>query len=82
MVLWAYNMTFQTHLREDKAFISFITSRSFLLFALILGGAHVMFMGYEGWLNPSAWHGGIPPVSLVAFVFFGAGYIVNVLGRK
>ncbi len=82
VVLWAYNMTFQTHLREDKTFIRFITSRGFLLFALILGGVHIVFMGYEGWLNPSGWHSGIPPVSLVAFVFFVVGYIVNLFGRE
>ena len=26
VVLWAYNLSFQTHLREDKAFIRYITS--------------------------------------------------------
>ena len=82
VVLWGYNLSFQTHLREDKAFIQFITSRTFLLWAMLLGAAHIFFMGYEGWLNPSGWHGGIPPVSLVAFVCFVAGYIINLLGRK
>jgi hypothetical protein len=81
VVLWAYNMTFQTHLREDKAFIQFITSRNFMLFALILGGVHVVFMGYEGWLNPTGWHGGMPPVSLVAFAVFATGYVINFMGR-
>jgi DMSO/TMAO reductase YedYZ heme-binding membrane subunit len=82
VVLWAYNMTFQTHLREDKAFIQFITSRNFMLVALILGGVHIVFMGYEGWLNPSGWHSGIPPVSLVAFAFFVIGYVINLFGRE
>ncbi len=82
VVLWGYNLSFQTHLREDKAFIQFITSRGFLLVAMTLGAAHLVFMGYEGWLNPSGWHGGIPPISLVAFVFFVTGYAVNLLGRK
>jgi len=82
VVLWAYNLSFQTNLREDQAFIQFITSRGFMLFALILGGAHVIFMGYEGWLNPSGWHGSIPPVSLVAFAFFATGYVINLLGRE
>ncbi|NOR14381.1 MAG: hypothetical protein GQ544_01620 [Candidatus Aminicenantes bacterium] len=63
VVLWAYNLSFQTHLREDKAFIGFITSRKFLLVAMIFGGAHLVFMGYQGWLKPSGWHGGIPPIS-------------------
>ncbi len=82
VVLWAYNLSFQTFLREDRAYISFITSRRFLLFALLLGAAHLFFMGYTGWLEPSAWHAGLPPVSLVAFAFFAAGYVVNLFGRE
>jgi len=82
VVLWAFNLSFQTHLREDQAFIRFITSRRFLLIAMLLGAAHIFFMGYEGWLNPSGWHGGIPPVSLVAFAFFAVGYAINLFGRK
>ncbi len=82
VVLWAYNLSFQTNLREDKAFIQFITSRTFLLWALLLGGVHLVFMGYQGWLNPSGWHGGIPPVSLVAITVGVVGYIANLLGRK
>ena len=82
VVLWGYNLSFQTHLREDKAFIQFITSRTFLLWAMLLGAAHLVFMGYEGWLNPSGWHGGIPPVSLLAIAIFVTGYIANLLGRK
>ncbi|MGI9264033.1 MAG: hypothetical protein ACR2QU_03825 [Gammaproteobacteria bacterium] len=82
VVLWAYNLSFQTFLREDQEFIRFITSRRFLLVAMILTGAHLFFMGYEGWLNPSGWHGGIPPVSLVAFAIFAISYLANLLGRK
>ena len=80
--LWAYNLSFETHLREDKAFIKAITSRGFLLIALGLGLVHLFFMGYEGWLNPAGWHGGLPPISLIAFVFFSVGYVINLLGRK
>ncbi len=82
VVLWAYNMSFQTFLREDQAFIRVITSRNFMLSAMLLTAAHLLFMGYEGWLNPSGWHSGIPPISLVAFVFFAVGYLVNIFGRK
>ena len=31
VVLWAYNLSFQTHLREDQAFIQFITYRKFFI---------------------------------------------------
>jgi len=82
VVLWGYNMTFQTFLREDKAFIAFITSRGFMLFALLLGAAHLLFMGYEGWLAPGGWHGGLPPISLVAFTIFAIGYVINLFGRE
>jgi hypothetical protein len=82
VVLWGYNMTFQTFLREDKAFIQFITSRKFMLFALLLGAAHLFFMGYEGWLQPAGWHGNLPPISLVAFSVFAAGYVINLFGRE
>jgi hypothetical protein len=82
VVLWGYNISFQTFLREDKAFIQFITSRKFMLFALLLGAAHLFFMGYEGWLKPAGWHGGLPPVSLVAFAFFAVCYVMNLFGRK
>ena len=82
VVLWAMNLSFQTYLREDKAFISFITSRKFLLVALLLGAIHLFFMGYEGWIAPEAWNGGLPPISLVAFVFAAVGYVINIFGRK
>jgi hypothetical protein len=82
VVLWGYNLSFQTHLRDDKAFIQFITSRRFLLWAMLLSAVHLVFMGYEGWLNPSGWHGGVPPISLMAITIFVVGYVANLLGRK
>ena len=82
VMLSAYNLSFQTFLREDRAYIRFITSRKFMLLALLLGAAHLFFMGYSGWLKPAGWHGGLPPISLVAFVFFAIGYVINLLGRE
>ena len=82
VVLWIYNLSFQTQLRKNKSFIKFITSRKFLLWAILFSGVHLFFMGYKGWLNPAGWHGGMPPVSLVAFTFFVFGYFINILGRK
>jgi len=41
-----------------------------------------MFMGYEGWMKPRHWHGGLPPISLVAFAVFAMTYIVNLFGRE
>ena len=82
VVLWGYNLSFQTHLREDKAFISFITSRNFLLISGLFGLIHLYFMGYKSWLIPSDWPGGLPPISLIGFVIFSLGYVINLIGRK
>ena len=82
VVLWGYNLSFQTYLREDKAFIGFITSRKFLIWALLLGGIHLIFMGYSGWSEPAGWSGGLPPISLLAFLFFLIGYLLNLFGRE
>ena len=80
-ILWAYNLSFQTHMREDKVFIEFITSRNFLLVSMLFTAIHLFFMGYEGWMTPSSWNGGLPPISLVSFIFFSVGYFINFLGR-
>ena len=82
VVLWAYNLAFKTTLKEDQKFIQFITSRKFLLTAMLLSLVHIFFMGINGWRNPSVWNGGLPPISLVAFSFFVIGYIINLFGRK
>ncbi len=36
--------------------------------ALALVVVHLVVLGINGWLAPQGWHGGIPPVSLVAVV--------------
>lgn len=38
----------------------------YLAFAFVL--LHVVIMGYEGWLDPSGWPGGMPPITLIAAV--------------
>jgi len=79
--LWIYNISFNMELRKDKDLIRFITSRNVTLFAIFMAGAHLFFMGFEGWLKPEGWQGGLPPISLIGFIFFSAGFIINVLGR-
>ena len=36
--------------------------------ALALVVVHLVVLGWKGWLAPSGWHGGLPPISLVAVV--------------
>ena len=80
--LWIYNVSFSSNFRKDKDLISFITSRKVLLLAMFLAGGHIFFMGYKGWVVPSEWLAGMPPISLVTFVVFTIGYVINLLGRE
>jgi hypothetical protein len=80
--LWMYNISFNSEIRKDKDLIYFITSRKVLLTAMLFGGAHLIIMGFNGWMNPGGWHGGLPPISLVATIFFVVGYTINIFGRK
>jgi len=82
VILWGYNLIFQTHLRDDESLIRFITSRNFLLTAMLFLLLHLFFMGYKGWISPADWHGGLPPISLVSFVLFLVAYVINLMGRK
>ncbi len=36
--------------------------------ALALVAVHLVALGLKGWVAPPGWHGGIPPISLVAVV--------------
>jgi len=35
-------------------------------FALLLVVVHLITLGWKGWLAPKGWHGGLPPISMVA----------------
>jgi DMSO/TMAO reductase YedYZ heme-binding membrane subunit len=80
--IWLYNVSFNSEIRKDKDLIRFINNRTVLLIAFFLSGAHLFFMGYEGWMEPSSWYGGLPPISLIAFTFFTVGFVINLFGRK
>lgn len=82
VLLWVYNTSFSSRLREDKKIIAIITSRRFLFYAFFFTGVHLFFMGYKGWGNISGWQGGLPPVSLISFTIFFLGFLINLVGRK
>jgi DMSO/TMAO reductase YedYZ heme-binding membrane subunit len=81
VVLWFYNISF-FKTGKNNSLKRIIKSKKFLLLVMPFTALHIFFMGYPGWLKPESWHGGIPPISLVAFSFFVAGYLLNLIGRK
>lgn len=81
MVLGLYHWCFGNRSKGKEVLIKVITSRAFLLGLLFMMGVHLFFMGYSGWLAPSKWQGGLPPISLISFVVVLLGFLVNGLGR-
>lgn len=49
----------------------------YLAFLFVL--LHVLVMGIEGWLNPSAWPGGLLPISLVAFIIIAFTFLLRLI---
>ncbi|MFN3168182.1 MAG: hypothetical protein ACE37H_14060 [Phycisphaeraceae bacterium] len=44
-----------------------------------LTAVHVAAMGWPGWLEPSAWPGGLPPITLWSFVVALTGLVLGVI---
>jgi hypothetical protein len=49
--------------------------------AILLMLVHLFFMGFNGWMTPEKWYGGMPPISLIAFFFGIVGIFFNYLGK-
>jgi hypothetical protein len=79
--LWGYYISFKTPHESDKDFLKLITSRGSLTLAALLSAGHVAVMGFKGWILPQDWPGGMPPITLVAFVVFLGGSVINLRGR-
>ena len=48
-------------------------------FGLVLVLFHVLVMGYEGWMQPSSWPGGMLPVSLVAAIIIAFALLLRIV---
>ena len=38
---------------------------------------HILFMRFNGWVTPAEWNGGLPPISLIAFLFITIGLFLK-----
>jgi DMSO/TMAO reductase YedYZ heme-binding membrane subunit len=50
--------------------------------ALILVVAHLIVLGFEGWMKPEGWNGGMPPISLVTVVLALVPLIVKAIWMR
>lgn len=60
--------------RDDRR-----TLRRLGLGVLSLGAIHVAALGWNGWLDPSAWPGGMPPITLCSFAVALWGLFMGLL---
>lgn len=49
--------------------------------ALLLTAGHVLMLGLRGWLTPGKWHGGLPPITLLAFLAAGGAGVWCLLAK-
>ena len=82
VLLWVYNISFKPILKHEMKIKEMISSRRFFVYGMLFTGIHLFFMGYTGWTTFSKWQGGLPPISLISFVIFAFGYLINLLGRR
>jgi DMSO/TMAO reductase YedYZ heme-binding membrane subunit len=82
VLLWVYNISFKPILKHEKKIKEMISSRRFFVYGMLFTGIHLFFMGYTGWITISKWQGGLPPISLISFVIFAFGYLINLVGRE
>ncbi|MCU0858606.1 MAG: hypothetical protein MUC65_09425 [Pontiellaceae bacterium] len=45
-------------------------------------GLHAMLPGFQGWFTPSKWPGGMPPITLISFVFALIALVAGFYPRK
>lgn len=52
------------------------------LWVLALTAAHAAALGWTGWLQPSGWPAGMPPITLLSFVVAVAGLCLGLIPAK
>jgi len=67
---------------EGNGFQKMVMSPAFGITALTLSALHVAIMGFEGWLTPREWPGGMPSITLVSVLVFVVGLIVFLTGQE
>lgn len=82
ILLWVYYKSFKQLVKKDPRISVLITSKKSILFILFFLGVHSFFLGYTGWITVELWLGGLPPISLISFLIFLFGFLINVFGRK
>lgn len=82
VLLWAHYLSFKVGLKKMYAILKGITSRKIIVPIFFFMGVHLFFLGYTGWTTVGQWQAGLPPISLLSFIIFCFGFLVNLIGRR
>ncbi|MFK5973513.1 MAG: hypothetical protein QM485_09545 [Flavobacteriaceae bacterium] len=82
ILLWVYYKSFKQVANKNLKINARITSKKSILYILFFLGIHFFFLGYTSWTTVHLWPGGLPPISLISFLIFLLGFLINVFGRK
>ncbi len=67
--LWIYHQ-----IKKGNTLFAVFTT-TVLLNSILTGAAlHLFFMGIQGWVEPSNWKGGLPPITLIALLIVAIGF--------
>ena len=73
-LLWGYKLNSLSNKKNKKPLLSL---HIVVNGAMLCTVTHLFFMGYKGWITPDKWNGGMPPISLVAFLIASFGLILK-----
>ena len=79
VLLWDIKLNSRS---KEKNIYTLLSLPKTLNMAMVFIIIHLFFMGYSGWITPSKWNGGLPPISLIAFIFSSFGLIINLFSKS
>lgn len=82
IILWLYSLSFENFTKSNLRFVKLFNSGKFIIYAMLFLGFHIIFMGYSVWIEPLNWQGGLPPISLISFLFFALVFIIIMIRGK
>jgi DMSO/TMAO reductase YedYZ heme-binding membrane subunit len=82
VLLAAYYLHFRVLQNDKSTFSPLFKGRIFWLALMGFSTLHLFFMGFKGWLSPSDWHGGLPPISLLGFVCLLISFVLHIIPKK
>jgi len=67
---------------NNKPFQTIFQKRGITAISSLLPLIHLSFLGFSGWITPQKWQGGMPPITLLSFIFYLIGYLILIIKKR